>query len=425
MKCLVQAVLTSATNQAVASGTNFLIGVILVRHLSKEGFGAYGLAFAALLLAFNAGEALFMTPMTLEIARAPRDEVGDLVKSAFGGAVAVSGLISVPLALVWAVTFRASWGESSVVATTGALALAAFFFVLKESLLRIGYATRREGVVLGVNLSFAVTVLAVLLLPSTRPTTAAGAVSRHALAGAVSCAAAVAMLGVLRGRMDSPFRTVRRLAREGRWFLGSNAAYWLRLQAPTLVATWTLGVASVGTLNAGRLLVTPPVMLNPALGQVALPRLARLAGEKDLAPLFRAVLLFALTLALASASYCAVLWVWLEDVSQLMLGPGSGVPRGVVGGWCVFVIAQAFRNGAEVWLKSRGRARQLLVVNTAAVAAAVPLFWVGSFSGGEQGLLLAAATAELVVVVLVAASGALSRVAGRVSAGARVSVDGE
>jgi O-antigen/teichoic acid export membrane protein len=403
MNRFVRAMALSVVNQVVTSGTNFVFGAVLVRQLTQEGFGAYGLAFSTLLLALNVGEALFMTPMTVAVARAPESGSANYAFTVFAGGVVVTALMTLPVAVIAAAMFWSS-GWEPIGAISAAVAVVSFLFVTKEYLVRICYALRRESHALSVNLVFGVTAVTLAVTPWTRATAPLAAIACYAGASLAAIAVGLVVIRVFRGaRVSSPLREVSLLFREGRWYVGSHFAYWLRLQAPTLATTWTLGLSSLGVLNAGRFLVTPPVILNPALGAVALPRLARLAGSDEpraAAELRRGAFILGCTLATASGLYCAILWLWFEPLSRLMLGRADAVPRAIVAGWCVFVMALAIRNGFEVALKAKQKPKRILAANTVAAIAAVPLCVGGGIWFGELGIVLGGACAEIAVVLL-------------------------
>ena len=57
----------SVINQVVSSGTNFALGIYLVRALTPTEFGLYGIGFAIALLYSGVGNALLLTQMVVHV----------------------------------------------------------------------------------------------------------------------------------------------------------------------------------------------------------------------------------------------------------------------------------------------------------------------------------------------------------------------
>ncbi len=400
------AVALALLNQVVSSGSNFLLGALLVRRLDAEGFGAWGLAFSALLLAINFADALVLTPMVVGIAQAPEARVKRYVGTVFAGSCVVAAAGALPIAIGTSVVFHSTWSGAAVELGL-ACGLAAFAFVVKEAVIRICFALRRERTALLVNLAFGATLLALVALPAFHVTSPAGAL----LAYLVGCAAATGV-GLLllpiapADALVNPLHELSRLFREGRCYLGANLAYWLRVQAPTLVTTWALGLASVGVLTAGRLLLSPPIMVNPALSQVALPRLSRLAATPGAGSHFnRGIALVATGLVTLSLVYSAVLWWGFGPLTRIILGAGHGVPRDVAGAWCLFALMNGVRCAIEIGLKALRKAKYILIVNVAAAGLVFPVCVAGLRWIGVPGAAVGVALTELLLAGAMLTSG--------------------
>ena len=60
-----KALSVSVLNQAVSSGTNFVLGLYLVRVLTPANFGLYSIGFAIGIFFFGIGNSLFLTQMVV------------------------------------------------------------------------------------------------------------------------------------------------------------------------------------------------------------------------------------------------------------------------------------------------------------------------------------------------------------------------
>ncbi|HEX8909752.1 MAG TPA: hypothetical protein VF805_11155 [Anaeromyxobacteraceae bacterium] len=400
------AVVLALLNQVVSSGSNFVLGALLVRRLTDVGFGAWGLAFSALLLALNFAEALVLTPMVVGIAQAPAEQVKGYVGTVFTGACVVAAVGALLVTLGAAAVFHSTW-SGPVVALAAACGLASFSFVVKDTVIRICFALSRERLALLVNVTFGATLLALVVSPALHVASPTRALLAYFTAGGVASLAGVGLLRLAPAQiLVNPLQELSRLFKEGRCYLGASLAYWLRVQAPTLVTTWALGLASVGVLAAGRLLLSPPIMVNPALSQIALPRLSRLAATpEDTARFDRGVLLLVAGLVALSIGYSAVLWWGFGPVTRIILGPGRGVSKAIAGAWCLFTLTNGIRCATEIGLKALRKAKYILMVNLAAAGVVFPACAAAVRFLGVPGVVLGVALTELLLAGAMLVSG--------------------
>jgi O-antigen/teichoic acid export membrane protein len=400
------AVILALLNQVVSSGSNFVLGALLVRRLTDEGFGAWGLAFSALLLALNFAEALVLTPMVVGIAQAHEEQVKGYVGTVFAGACVVAAVGALLVTVGTAAVFHSTW-SGPVVGLAAACGLASFSFVVKDAVIRICFALRRERMALLVNVTFGVTLLALVASPALHVASPTRALLAYFAAGGAASVAGVGLLQLAPAEiLVNPLQELSRLFKEGRCYLGASLAYWLRVQAPTLVTTWALGLASVGVLAAGRLLLSPPIMVNPALSQIALPRLSRLAATSDGTARFdRGVVLLAAGLFTLSIVYSAVLWWGFGPVTRIILGPERGVSKAIAGAWCLFTLTNGVRCAIEIGLKALRKAKYVLMVNLAAACVVFPACAVAVRFLGVPGVVLGGALTELLLAGAMLVSG--------------------
>ncbi|RMD62017.1 hypothetical protein D6833_07480, partial [Candidatus Parcubacteria bacterium] len=149
-------------DQTVLSATNFAIGVLLIRNVPQAEYGAFVLANSAIFLAIGLQNALINTPMSV---LAPKRE-GQEQSSFVGSLAATQYSIWLPLvALLFSVALLGSHMGLNRTAQqlTLAVACALPFIFLREFLRRTLFVYMNPTAVLGMDILYALSVLALVL----------------------------------------------------------------------------------------------------------------------------------------------------------------------------------------------------------------------------------------------------------------------
>ncbi len=319
-------------DQALVSGSNFLIGVVVARALGIEAFGVFSIAWTLVLFFYSLQTAMVLSPMT---SVGPKQGEG-----AAGGYYAVVTLHQVTVAGVFAALtflgcqFAPVFGLPDETRRLGAPLAAVVFFVQIHEFLRrynitIGEAERvavsdvaRHGSFFG--------LLSILLL------------GVHAVLGVDDVLALVALSAALASATlllrPPPFRGADRRFREvtarhlqiSRWLVGSTPMVWITGNFALVTAGAVLGPAAAGALRASYSLMAITNIFFQAAESFVPARAARtyhLAGRAGLASFTRRVLLVGLTVTVMA---CAFLGLpgdfWLRIVfGEEYVGHGAAV----------------------------------------------------------------------------------------------------
>lgn len=393
-----KALSTSVLNQGVTSATNFALQFFLVRALSPEDYGTYGLGLALCYLYSGVGNALFLTRM---VVCTPEKPHGDRIPYAGRVLAAVAQFSALTLLLAAAATWPAhALGYEGSAGLILAVAAASVSFLLKDFFVRQAYTDRTEGRALAVNMSMAACLVVLLagLYATHLRLSAAGALAVFAASQLVGAAVGLVLAHLpLRVLQWRPLRGDAREWREhGRWALTGTAATWGQAQAYSYVTLWTVGTAGVGQANAARLLVAPFFLLVPAINQVMMPRLAqmRTRDPKGMVRLGRMVTAALVGLALL---YCGAVLLGSEQVVPLMLGPRYSGMRPLVAVWCVVILATLLRDGAFNVMQVMKQFRSVTLTNAVSASVAVVAVWILGRAWGVHGAVLGTAVGELVL----------------------------
>ena len=402
IKLISKALSVSTLNQAVSSMTNFLFGLYLVRILSPIDFGLYGICFAICLFYGGAGNALFLLQMVVNMPNKKRNERSNYAWRIF--TILLTFCVTTSLLVVAAMkSVPIIFGQQAYLVY--AVTATSTTYLLKEFFIRHAYNVRKEIHALAIHCILAATLagfISVCFLNSILidvETAIWGYAFAHFCAICIGC-----FISDLPIRMPvlSMLKTdILECWHGGQWAFSTNIVYFLRTQAHTIVVASTVGPVGVAQLNAARLLVTPAVMLTPALGQVFIPRLAK-ARAKNSSKIFTMACALTGVLLTIALLYSIILMCSLSYISPLLLGDQYATSTyWLVAGWCLVTCLLALRNGAEMTAQALKHFRQLTIVNT--ISALTTLLSVYLFLAwlGTGGALIGLAVGECSLIILV------------------------
>ena len=402
-KAIGKAVSVSVFNQAVSSATNFALGIYLVRMLSPEEFGLYGIGFAISLLYSGMGNALFLTQMVIHTPDKPPEErlryagrMFILVTLFCVATVIVIAPLSLALGHIWGAFARY---EQFLIAVTPA----SVTYLLKDFFVRHAYNSRRETWALFINSTVATAMALLIVL---QPLLIATINAEVALCVYAIAQASGAILGYrlaklpLAHRQSELLGDLREALQGGKWASITNLVYFARTQAHTVVVASLLGPGGVAKLNAARLLVTPAIMLTPALSQVAMPRLAAARGQGTdrLQSLGKWITFTLLSVALL---YSALLIGGYDFIVDKVLGGRYHNLFFITILWCLYTCLLALRNGTEMIGQVLKRFKSLSKANTfGAIATLLATYWL-TVSYGLTGTLVGYLMGEALLTVII------------------------
>ena len=391
----------SVINQVVSSGTNFALGIYLVRALTPTEFGLYGIGFATCLFYAGIGNALLLTQMVVHTPdKSPDDRLPYagrmfLLVSLF--CVATVILISLILQLgnfVWA--SMAQYSQFVIAITAASVA-----YLLKDFFVRHAYNVRREPIALAVNVAVACMMAVLLSLQHIFKKSFDEEMALWIYAVSNVSGAALGFLlswlpiTVQRNMLCADLREA---LHGGKWASVTNLVYFARTQAHTIVVASLLGPVGVAKLNAARLLVTPAIMLSPTISQVAMPRLAaaRELGVQRMIKLGRII-----TFALLSVSllYCAVLLGGYDLIVATVINGNYQGMFLITALWCLWACLASIRNGAELVAQVLKRFKGLSGVNSIGALVSLVATYVLTTIYGLPGALFGLVLGKFVMII--------------------------
>jgi len=400
-----RAISLSILNQGLSSAANFIFGLYLVRTLVPVEFGIYGIGFAISLFVAGIGNSIFLTQMVVNYGDRIVNERREYLCRMFAGLLTACVLVSLVTCLTLIVAVNLfEFNESNITLCLGTL-IASVGFLLKDFFVRQAYTEQNEGNALLVNIAVAFSILVLCFWQHlTSPAVnAAYALSIYGISNLIG-----SILGLARARFKTAslvFSKIKADVNEawfggGGWYLLVTIANAIQTQAHTIVGAVLLGPLGVATMNAARLLLTPPLVLLPALNQVFLPRMVerkKLEGDNiSTTGLQITFLLVGLTLL-----YIAILFPMMDWLFEFVIKSDYKDLNISTYGWFVAVLFIAVRSGFALENHAKKEFKKFFYATLVAGFASVVASWIFIFYLGAVGGPLGLALGEFVLVFII------------------------
>jgi len=303
------------TDQALISGSNFLVSILLARWLVPEQYGAYAVAFGFFLLLSLVYGALVLEPMAVFGGSSYRNSL----RGYLGSLLWIHITMSAAIAAVFGITALGAWKISHESGLAGALAgvtiaspcVLLFWLARRTFYLELSPAKAATGALI----YFAVSAGGLFLLFRKA---LLSPFSAFVLIGAAALGTGVYLLALLRGELrHAPFTNTvgqvwRRHWNYGRWALLSCVASWIPAYIYYPLLSSFAGMARSGELKALMNFTLPVEQVKTALGLLFLPYAASVLereGRRSAGALSRRMTLVAVGVAVA---YWGVM-LWLRQ----------------------------------------------------------------------------------------------------------------
>jgi O-antigen/teichoic acid export membrane protein len=367
---------TSLTDQATVGVASFLLHAGLARFLPPEDYGAFAVAFTALVLILGMYTTLVAEPMSVLGASRYRDRLAMYLRTTLRVHVAVSlafaaaAAVAAPVVGLWA---------PSVGWSLAAMAVAVPPYLLLALARRVGYLEGRPRSALLSSALFALALvgggaalLALDLLTSPR---AFLLMAVAAMAGSLPFVWSVA---VSRPRANGP-PPVRQVAREnwsyGRWLVLGGLAHWLGtgLFVPALALFG--GLEQAGVFRALSNLVSPVQQVAAAVTFLLLPQLAgSLRTTSGSGALRRDLMTVGSATVLPAVVYGLLLAAWGRPLLDLLYDREIYTRHApLLWGLAAFLVLLAAVQTLTLVLRTRQDTRSVFLTKLAGVVVA----WVG------------------------------------------------
>jgi O-antigen/teichoic acid export membrane protein len=306
--------------QAVLSGANFAVGLILIRRTSDLQYSYYVLATNALLL-LVALQTSFIQPyvvsnLTTQDVQGRHDIVGALVRTSSRW---VPVLCGISIAVTWLLSAAQGIRPDTALLVTacllaGGLALSREFFRVTL------FAYRRPPDVLQADLAFVTVLIAGAFIATLAARTATVAMLGVALAN---------LIGFLLLRKSlwrhEPWNVhttehiMAKIAAAGAWAILGSGIHWLLIQGYSYLVAGVLNISDVASIAATRLMLMPVFVLSGGVSMLLFPMTSRWVHDLGTRAASRRLLLLVAGLGAAALTYMLAMWLLRDWIFTVIL----------------------------------------------------------------------------------------------------------
>lgn len=383
-----------ALDQVAYSLTNFLVTVLVARHVSGSQFGAFAVLYSTTLIGIAVNRGIAAEPLVIRFSAADREAQNR---------AAVAGLhLSIGVGFIFGAMVAAG---SAVLLPAGAgglgwtFAAATPLLLVQDYVRYVGLALRRPNAALANDLTALVIVLGSAFL--------AQAVNGRGAAIFVAAWGAAELVGALIGLRMLRLPALRRSERGARADLDlgmrfglDNFATQVAQQGAAYTVASISGLAAAAGLRAGQTALTPIAVLTQCLQTALLPELVRLRSRDSGRQVTRALLAAGVGLASVSAILVAAELFMPDRYGAALLGANWAHGRALLPILGIGTVAGALANTAVLGLRVYGDARNTLRSRSVAITLTLSLVITGTALDAARGAAIGIASATVCQVVV-------------------------
>lgn len=394
MNMHIRSVSSAVLSQSLSSLTNFIFSVHLLRTLATEEFGLFSICFAAAVFLAGFAQGFF----TLQyVVLSPSEGSKEFAAEVYA-LLAVASLTFLIICVLLALAIGRTSHQELIFIGIGVSGIG---LALKEFHVRHAFNIGSGGKAILLNSVMGATLLTLSLACwlagfslESHSSLMIYAISLGFTALIGHFASGLKLFG---HRVLNLKNVMAKVSAGGRWTIANNIVFALRGDAHTLVVAVILGPGTVALVRAARLVMSPPILLLPAISSIALPYFSAMVERGENEPLARAQRHLGLILVSIAVIYClAVIMIW-PVIATTVIGEDYGAIITLVPAWGFYVCTLVYRCINE-WRAQAQRAFSL-VMRGSMVSAAVALIsaWFLTHLTGAIGAILAMGFAEMVM----------------------------
>lgn len=395
-------------DQAVVSGANFVMGLLLARYLGPAGYGQFVLSYNVVLFVASIQSAMVISPMmviggALAGSRAKEYFAAILIEQLLFCAIFVVVLL---VALGIASQVAPEWGLNILL---WPLVFAAAGFLCQDFTRRYFFVQNRAGSAL-IN-DVATQGLRCALLVGFGLTLALTIERTFWVIGG-TCVAGVLASAVLSSRQGAlrlpPRASLIWVAREhwnfGKWLLAEIMVYWCGSQLVIYVAAHMISVSAVGAISAGQNIVGPANILLLALENLVPSRAAYIYADRGENGLKRYIRRVTVLGGAGILVIVAVGTIWAEFWLALFYGSAYRGDGWIVAWWGAFYLLGFLQRPFSIGLRVFGHTKGIFLGTAASAVAAMAVSYPLISLAGVHGTMLALCTVQAVGLLIVGVS---------------------
>ena len=357
---------TSILDQAVFSGTNFLVSVLLARALSNEDFGAFAIGFAMLTFLMQVYISFALEPMSVLGPSHYRDRIGSYLLAQVHLLFLVSLPVAIFLALIiWLDRLLGNDSASGPVLIFSAMSLPLILFPL---LMRRAFYVllKPASALLGSVIYFLVQVSFVLLGMHLNVLNGVSSVLIFSLAGFLS---GLLLLLLLRGE-HSPNETLnlRAVLAEtwafGKWLVLSGVLIGLATQSQIYLSGVLSDIEDAGVVRILQTFIQPMMLTSTAFSALATPSITADFAVGAYTQMQHKMLRFTLVLGGMALIYEFLLILFGGLVNQILFEGKYSAFTSQIPIWGLVPVLLSFFWGGVIALQASQKPQAMLIISS-------------------------------------------------------------
>ncbi|MGH9890449.1 MAG: hypothetical protein ACREA0_00375 [bacterium] len=372
----------AVADQAISSGSNFVVGVVVARAAGVQALGAFAIATGLWIFFMGLARAVLFQPHL--IALRTRHLQGATQPSGALATLYLVGLLPVATLIVGLGLLIGPTADLGLALTS--IGLAIIPLVLQDLIRQLSLASHRLSSAVYNDVAFAIGTAALLL-------GAYQARGRLSAATAILAWGAAAIPAVVLGAFQLGIRPSPMEAARAHWHVLRALSTWLGLgevayvigaQATMLLLAGLLSQTALGAFRAVITLIAPAQMVVTAIGAIALPTAIRRNGS-GYEPVRRFGILFSASVATLLLPYALILVAGGSTILRLTFGIGFADYGFLILPIAGSLVASSVAFGAGIVLRAEGRAKALACVLSVSSIARLVLISVAAVTSGLRG----------------------------------------
>ncbi len=370
-----RALVLSIIDQAMISAFNLVLSLALIAYATPEQFGIFVLVQAIGFFALSAQNALIITPLNYLLPGQPEPVVQQQLSM-----LTSANIVLVALALLLALALGMMIDADPVLL----VAILAFFgaSVLREYMRNVLVVTERMARTLVLDGAAIVTTLVLLagfwqILPP-----ASAALAAIALGNLVVLFAGRIRLYWRPSQFMIHLTDYRRVWDKTRWALQGALQNEVEARSYVILLERWRDAAALGTIQAGRTVLAPLMLIAPSWRRIARPKMVRHFRQGEDGAVRALLWSGALVVILASLAFGLVLYAAWPLFEDHVFKGRYGDMHPIVFGWWIYALIVGLASIPATQLEARRQFRALamvgLVIAGLVIAVLVPLVWSGA-----------------------------------------------
>lgn len=363
-------------DQALFSGANFILSMLLARWLIPSEYGSYSIGFSIFLFVAGFQNAFLLEPMTIIGPSQHLGHLKDYNAVILRLQLCLSLLVSIVmllLATVMKMMNNATLGNLFII-----ISLSSPFILLFWITRRIPYTEQKpSSATLGTLVYMILTISLLLIFRYYNQTLTPGLA--YVILALASFIAALALFAALKINLSVDRQTVSALTvtfenwRYGKWIAITSIVYWLSGDIYILLSAGFLGLEEAAALKALQNLVMPLNQIITALGLVLLPWTAGRLHQLSKHKMKKEILSISLIFSIVSVVYLFLLMTFSDTIIRLLYNQ-----QYISYSWLLPYIGLAslitiFGSGYQIGLKSQQKSKAIFISYTVSAIAAITL----------------------------------------------------